>query len=165
MDKSKQAICQLQSLIQWNAFTRLGCCILIFTFCFIFISIQRSFKSFGEKFWYFLSKKLSTKLRQGLIILIVKIILLELALALSLLFRSTDKAQCFIHLGFSLNLQFVDGVSSDLQKLHRYFNSAAIVAFYIILLPIFEACWATLFSINLALYLKDSKASVLQYHY
>ena len=46
---------------------------------------------------------------------------------------------------------------SDLQKLLKYFNGKAIVAFFGISLASFEATCATVVSNNLALYVKDLK--------
>ena len=40
---------------------------------------------------------------------------------------AADKAQYFIHLSFNSPLQFINGISSDLQKLLKYFNGAAVV--------------------------------------
>ena len=46
------------------------------------------------------------------------------------------KTQWFIHLSFNLTFQLVNGILSDLQKLLRYFNGTAIIAFFrISLLP------------------------------
>ena len=65
-------------------------------------------------------------------------------------------------------LQLLNSISSDLQKLLKYFNGTAIVAFLKILLVWFGAGWtpvfsnnlATVFPNNLALYFKDLKLSV-----
>ena len=64
----------------------------------------------------------------------VKIILLELAPSLlsALAAPSTDKTQCFVQLSFNLTLQLINGTSSDLQKLLKYFTGRTIVAFSII---------------------------------
>ena len=59
--------------------------------------------------------------------LIVKITLSSLPLALSL--PAADKMQQFEHLSFNSTLQLINGVSRDLQKLIKYFNGTAIVAF------------------------------------
>ena len=60
--------------------------------------------------------------------MIVKIILSGLTSVLSLL--ATAKTQCFDHWSFNSTLQLINDNSSDLQKLLRYFNSTAMVAFY-----------------------------------
>ena len=60
--------------------------------------------------------------------LIVKIILSESAP--SSLTPVGAKTQCFVHLRFNSTLQIVNGISSDLQKLLRYFNGTAIVGFF-----------------------------------
>ena len=43
---------------------------------------------------------------------------------------SADKAPRFFHLSFNSTLQLIKGISSDLQKLLRYFNGAAIVVLF-----------------------------------
>ena len=48
-------------------------------------------------------------------------------------------------------MHLINGISGDLQKLLKYFNGTAVVAFFRI--PF--ASSATVFRINLALYLKD----------
>ena len=53
--------------------------------------------------------------------LIVKIILSPLPAA--------DKTHYFVHLSFNSTLQLINGISSDLQKLLKYFNGTTIVAF------------------------------------
>ena len=58
--------------------------------------------------------------------LIVKTIL-ELLFVLSL--PPDDKTQYFVHLSFNSTLQLINGISSDLQKLLKYFNMTAIAAF------------------------------------
>ena len=92
--------------------------------------------------------------------LIVKI-LLPLTLSLTLPFvlsaSAADKTQYFVHLGFNSTLQLIHSISRDLQKLLKYFNGTGIVAF----LKIIFAASATVFSNNLALYLKDLKLSSL----
>ena len=59
--------------------------------------------------------------------LIVKIILLELAFALSA--PAADKTQFFVHLLFNYTLQLFNGILSDLQKFLKYFNGTVIVEF------------------------------------
>ena len=80
--------------------------------------------------------------------LIVKIILLELTFALSA--PAADKTQYFDHLSFNFTLQLIDGISSDLQKLLKYFNGTAIVEF----LKILFALSASVSSNSLVLYSK-----------
>ena len=58
--------------------------------------------------------------------LIVKITLL----ALTLLALAAHKSKHFVHLSFNSNLQFINGISSDLQKLLKYLNDTSIVAFF-----------------------------------
>ena len=43
--------------------------------------------------------------------------------------QSTDKTQSFVHLSFNSTLQLIKSISSDLQKLLKYFNDTAIVPF------------------------------------
>ena len=69
--------------------------------------------------------------------LIVKMILLGLSFVLSL--PAADKTQYFVHLSFNSILQLINGISSDLQKLLKYFNGTAIIAFFRILLALFGA--------------------------
>ena len=64
--------------------------------------------------------------------LTVKIILLELASLLSA--PDAVKAQYFDRLSFNYILQLTNGISSDLQKLLKYFNGTAVVTFFRILL-------------------------------
>ena len=85
--------------------------------------------------------------------LIVKVTLLELAFVLST--PAADKTQYFVHLSFNSTLQLINGVSRDLQKLLKYFNGTAIIAFP--KTPFAPS--ATVFSNNLALYLEDLKLS------
>ena len=63
--------------------------------------------------------------------LIVKIILLRLASVLSALVAF--KTQYFVHLVFSSILQLINRISSDIQKLFKYFNCTAIVVYFRIL--------------------------------
>ena len=64
-------------------------------------------------------------------------ILLGLSFVLSL--PAADKTQYFVHLSFNSILQLINGISSDLQKLLKYFNGTAIIAFFRILLALFGA--------------------------
>ena len=63
----------------------------------------------------------------------------------------------FFHLSFNSTLILINGISSDLQKLLKYLNSTAIVAFF----KIPFAPSASVFSNNLALYSKDLKLLLL----
>ena len=87
--------------------------------------------------------------------LIVKIILLELASLLSGL--PADKIQNFVNLHVSLNstFQLINDISTDLQKLLKYFSGTILAFFEIPFVPS-----ATVFTNNLALYLKDLKLLV-----
>ena len=70
--------------------------------------------------------------------LIVKIILSE-SILLRLSLPPTDKTQYFVYLSFNSTLQLISGISSGLQKLLKYFNGAAIVAFFRTALAAFGA--------------------------
>ena len=80
--------------------------------------------------------------------LVVKIILV---LLLSLSLPDTDKTEFFVHLNFSSTLQLVNGISSYLQKLLKYFNGAA-VAFFRIPLASFGVACANVVSNDLVFY-------------
>ena len=95
--------------------------------------------------------------------LIVNIILLSLSLLLIIFpVPPADKTQYFLHLNFNSTLQLINDISSDLQKLIKYFNGAAIFVLPKIPFAAFGAGWATMFSNNLALYLKELKLSVFR---
>ena len=83
--------------------------------------------------------------------LIVNLILSSLTLAQSL--PAADKTQWCDHLSFNSTLQWINVILSNLQKLQRYFNGTALVAFFIIPLAALSR-WATVFNNDLALYLK-----------
>ena len=59
--------------------------------------------------------------------LVVKI--LSSSLALTLL-TSAAKTHCLVHLSSNSTLQLINDISSDLQKILRYFNGTAIVSFF-----------------------------------
>ena len=60
----------------------------------------------------------------------VKIRLLALSsLLISFSLRAADKTQYFVHLSFSSTFQLNDSISSDPQKLLKYFNGTEIVKF------------------------------------
>ena len=89
--------------------------------------------------------------------LIVKIILLALSLLLiSFSLPAQGKTQYFVHLSFVSIFQLINGILNDLQRLLKYFNRTAIIAFFRIPL----APLSTVFPINLALYLKELKCSM-----
>ena len=77
--------------------------------------------------------------------------LLELASLLSA--PAAEKTQSFIHLSFNSTFQLINDISSDLQKLLKYFNDTAIVGFF----KIPFAPSTSVFSNHLALYSKDLK--------
>ena len=131
------------------------CRIFILTFCFIFIPIKWSLKSFGENFWQFLIVSCWKSYYRNIyfVSFIVKIILLRLPLVLSL--AASDKKQYFIRLSFNLILQLINGISSDLQKLLKYFNCTAGVEIFRIPLAWFGAGQVTVFLNDLDLYSKD----------
>ena len=62
-------------------------------------------------------------------------ILLELASLLST--SAANKTQYFVHLSFNSTLQLINGISSDLHKLLKYFDCTAIVSLFII--PLFPS--------------------------
>ena len=110
-----------------------------------------------DNFLLSLADKVTTG-RYNFVSLIVKVVLVELVFALSA--PAADKAQYFVHLIFNSTLQLINGNSSDLQKLLKYFNGTAIVRFFRIPLAWF-ASWVTVVSNNLALHSKDLKLSSL----
>ena len=81
--------------------------------------------------------------------LTMKIILLGLIFVLSL--PAEEKTQHFVHLSFNSTFQWINDISSDLQKLLKYFEDTAIVAFFRILLAWFEVARATVFPNKLVL--------------
>ena len=63
-------------------------------------------------------------------LIVVKIILLTLAFSLILfLLPAADKTQYFAHLSFNYTLQLINRISTNFQKLLKYFNGTAIVIF------------------------------------
>ena len=56
-------------------------------------------------------------------------ILLSSSLPLALSVPAKDKTQYFARLSFNFTLQLINGISSDLRKLLKYFNGTSIVAF------------------------------------
>ena len=69
--------------------------------------------------------------------LIVKIILLSSLLRLTLSVPATGKTQYFVHRSFNSTFQLLNGISNDLRKLPKCFNSIAIVTFLKIPLSVF----------------------------
>ena len=78
---------------------------------------------------------------------------------ISVVFISTSwiQTQYLIHLCYNSIFQLINGASSNTQKLLKYFNGTAIVAFSRI--PFVSS--ASLFPNNLALHSKDLKLSLL----
>ena len=66
------------------------------------------------------------------------------------------KTQYFVYLSFNWTMQLINGISSDLQTLFRYFYVTAIVVF--LKIPFVPS--ASVFPNYLVLYLKDLKSSV-----
>ena len=83
--------------------------------------------------------------------LIVEIILLGLPSSIST--PAVDKTQHFFHLSFNYTLLLINGISSDFQKLLKYFNSTASVVF----LKIPLAPSDSVFFNELPLYMKNLK--------
>ena len=121
LNKSKQAICYFQqSLIRENIYTN-----LLYIYSDFLFYIHSNTLIFQILYWEVLiafDHLLLVKLLQE------HIILSELVSAFSL--PGTDKTQYFFHLSFNSILQLINGISSDLQKLLRYFNGTAIAAFF-----------------------------------
>ena len=88
------------------------------------------------------------------VFLIVKILL---GLAFGLSKPAEDKTQYFVYLSFNSSFQLTNGISSDLQKLLKYFNGTAIVT--LLKIQLFPS--AIVSSNNLALYMKDLKLILL----
>ena len=107
----------------------------------------RSFNSF----WLSFADKVTTG-NYNFVSLIVKIILLELASSLSL--PPIAKTQCFVHSSFHSTLELINDISFDHQKLLRYLNGTAIVAFSTVPFA------AAVLPINFVLSLKDFKILV-----
>ena len=79
-------------------------------------------------------------------------------ISISIVTPAVAKKQCFVHLSFNSTLQLINHISSDLQKLLKYFFGTAIMAFFRIFL-LFGAGWASVSPTNLALYIKDLKTT------
>ena len=54
---------------------------------------------------------------------------LSLKLPLTLSAPAVDKTQFFAYLSFNSSLELINGISSDVQNLLKYYNDTAIVAF------------------------------------
>ena len=63
--------------------------------------------------------------------LIVKIILALIFSSTLLSLPAADKTQYFVYLSFNSTLQLINEISSNLEKLIKYFNGAAIVSFLV----------------------------------
>ena len=59
-----------------------------------------------------------------LLVVVVVVVLITLSLP------AGDKTQYFIHLSFNSTLQLINGISSGLQKLAKFFKGTRIVAFF-----------------------------------
>ena len=85
----------------------------------------------------------------------MNLILLELAFAFFA--PAADEIKYFVHLSFNSTLQLTNSISSDLQKLLKYFHGTSIVAFFKILL----ASPVSVLYNNLDLCIKDLKLLIL----
>ena len=75
-------------------------------------------------------KQINDKVAKGtysFMSLIVKIMSLGLVFILSV--PAADKTQSFVYSSLHSAMQLINGISRDLQKLLKYFNGTAIVAF------------------------------------
>ena len=88
----------------------------------------------------------------------MKIILPELTSILSL--PATAKTQYLVYISFNSTLQLINSISSDCQKLLRYFNGIESPALFIIPSLLFGPGWATVFGNDLVL-----KSKYYHYHY
>ena len=104
-----------------------------------------------DDFWLSLAHKVTTG-TNNFVSLIVKFIVLEFLLLLLLLLSvpTAGKTQYFAHISFNSTFYLINCISSDLQKLRKYFNGTAI--------PLAPS--ASVFFNNLALYMKDLKLLV-----
>ena len=101
-----------------------------------------------------LANKVTTAL-YNLVSLIVKIILLSLALVSSAL--APEKTQYSLNVSFNFIFQLINDISSNLEKLLKYFNGRGIIA----ILKFLFASSISVFPNNLVLYLKELKLSLL----
>ena len=107
----------------------------------------------ANSYWFSLVDNMTTG-TSNYLSLIVKILLVQLALLLSL--PVVDKAQWLVHWSLNYALQLIIGTSSDLQKLLKNFNAITIVLFL-------KVPFTPLASVSqnfLPLCLKDSKSLV-----
>ena len=74
---------------------------------------------------------------------------------LSLSVLPTDKTKCLVYLSFNSTTQLINEISSDLQKLPKYFNDTVIVTFCRASFTWFRLGWVTVSPYDSALYLKD----------
>ena len=70
-----------------------------------------------------------------------------------------DKVQSSIQFNLRRLLQLINYISSDLQKLLRYFNGTTILVFF---KKLFPSAASAVFPTRVALYLNDSELSVLK---
>ena len=82
-------------------------------------------------------------------------------ITLSLSVPPTDKTKCLVYLSFNSTSQLINEISSDLQKLPKYFNDTVIVTFCRASFPWFRLGWVTVPPNDSALYLKDLELSPL----
>ena len=99
-------------------------------------------------FWLSSADKVTTE-TNIFVLLIVKIVLWGHTSVLSL--PAGAKTQHYVHLSFNSTLQLINGISSDRQKLLRFFDDTEVVIFFRIPVILFGAGWATVFGNNLAL--------------
>ena len=122
--------------------------VLLFSF-FLSRPLLKSFDSL----WLYFSNKVTTYSLHFLS-LIRKIIL-------SLSVLPTDKTKCLVYLSFNSIAQLINEISSDLQKLPKYFNDTVIVTFCRASFTWFRLGWVTVSPYDSALYLKDLELSPL----
>ena len=103
-----------------------------------------------------LANKVTTAL-YNLVSLIVKIILLSLALVSSAL--APEKTQYSLNVSFNFIFQLINDISSNLEKLLKYFNGRGIGI--IAILKFLFASSISIFPNNLVLYLKELKLSLM----
>ena len=144
----KNSLLTPTTLIGGDIYARLLLLLLLF-FHFLFY-VHSNTLSFDNIGLFFAVKMV--KGTYNFVSVIVKIILSQLSLVLSL--TTTAKTQCFVHRSYKSTLHLINEISSDLQKLIRYFNDTAIVVSSKISFA------SVVLTINLVLYLKDLKASV-----
>ena len=109
-----------------------------------------------DNFWLFFADGLLQEHNcASLIITTILLLWLSISLSLRLSLSPADKTQNFAHLSFNSTLQLTNGISSNLPRFLKYFNSTAIVAFFRTPLAWFGLGWDSLFPNNVSLYLTD----------